>query len=83
MKMIARAMVVAAVAAGSLAVAAGGSAAAAPPVSALGGWYVAATYPNTQQGWYDCGNATVNLYKGHCKIDSENTSIINLWAYRS
>jgi hypothetical protein len=52
-----------------------------PPVTTMG-WYVAAVYPNTPQGWRDCGNATVNVYKGHCKLDSESSAWVFLWAWR-
>lgn len=57
-------------------------AAAEAPVRTMGYWYVAAVYPNTPQGWQDCGNATVNVYKGHCKLDSETGQWVNLWGYR-
>ncbi|WP_101784883.1 hypothetical protein [Nonomuraea indica] len=82
-KTTARLAVSAAVAVGTLTFTVGAAAAATSPVTALGSWYVAATYPNTAQGWRDCGNATVNVYKGHCKLDSETGLYVNLWGYRA
>lgn len=51
------------------------------PVTIQGYWKVFETYPNSAQGWRDCGNATVNVYKGHCKLDSETSAHVNLWGY--
>ncbi|MGI5271623.1 hypothetical protein ACQEUU_20880 [Nonomuraea sp. CA-218870] len=78
MKMIKRVVATAALAVGPLLFA---STAAAPPAAAEV-WYVVATYPRTTQGWYDCGNAAIHVYKGHCKVDSDSPWRINLWASR-
>lgn len=59
-----------------------GTAAADEPPATTRGWYVAAVYPNTPQGWAACGNATVNVYQGHCKLDSETGQWVALWAWR-
>ncbi|GAA2700645.1 hypothetical protein GCM10010412_097960 [Nonomuraea recticatena] len=65
----------------ALATSGGTASATADPVTIQGYYYVAATYPNTPQGWRDCGNATVNVNQGHCKLDSETGTWVNLWAW--
>jgi hypothetical protein len=73
----------AAVAMGALAFAMSGPAAAEPPpVSTMDYWYVAEVFPHTAWGWYQCDEAAPRYYKGHCKVDSDNTSLLNLWASR-
>ncbi|MFB9905594.1 hypothetical protein [Allokutzneria oryzae] len=80
--MRARKLAVACLIAGS-AVAVTGGPAAASEATTQGAWMVYASYPNTLQGWRDCGNASVNVYKGHCKLNSDTSNSVDLWGWRS
>jgi hypothetical protein len=85
MGQIARAVTVAAVAlasVGAVGFSSGGPAAAEGSVSAMDAWYVAEVFPYTSRAWYDCEMAARRYYKGQCKVDSDNTSLMNLWASR-
>ncbi len=68
--------------AGSAIVATSGSAAASE-FTAQGHWEVVATYPATTQGWRDCWNAKVNVAKGDCKLNSDTSNSVDLWAWVS
>jgi hypothetical protein len=46
-------------------------------------WMVFATYPATTQGWADCWNAKVNVYKGDCKLNSDTSATVDLWGWAS
>ncbi|MGI5126079.1 hypothetical protein ACQEVB_04615 [Pseudonocardia sp. CA-107938] len=67
--------------AGAAALATAGTAAASEATP--GHWEVVATYPATPQGWADCWNAKVNVYKGDCKLNSDTSATVDLWAWVS
>jgi hypothetical protein len=75
-------LTIACLVAGVAAVAVPGTAAASA-VSMPGHWEVVATYPATTQGWADCWNAKVNVAKGDCKLNSDTSATVDLWAWVS